>query len=191
MSSIQRHDNHHHYHRHPSNLRQDVDTHTTRAKRIAHAPTASTLARLAPRDSGTTPPTCACDSCCSIIQPHSRWSRCGAMGRAAACRTQEEGLSLAQEHACCQQGPQRSPGYVSAPLSSRLPQAFPHLLTVITALALFAPVWPIDLVHCQGCGRPKLHHHICGFCYGDISRRQKAAARQQTQSSPAAEAAEA
>ncbi|KDN52478.1 hypothetical protein K437DRAFT_220624, partial [Tilletiaria anomala UBC 951] len=32
----------------------------------------------------------------------------------------------------------------------------------------------VDLVHCQGCGRPKLAHHICGHCFKEINRWQKA-----------------
>ncbi|KAK0556369.1 hypothetical protein OC846_001192 [Tilletia horrida] len=35
----------------------------------------------------------------------------------------------------------------------------------------------VDIVHCPGCGRAKLHHHLCPHCYGDIDRRQKAELR--------------
>ncbi|PWN19567.1 hypothetical protein BCV69DRAFT_237307, partial [Microstroma glucosiphilum] len=31
----------------------------------------------------------------------------------------------------------------------------------------------VDFVHCQACGNPKLAHHICASCFGDIARRQK------------------
>ncbi|KAK0529948.1 hypothetical protein OC842_004088 [Tilletia horrida] len=36
----------------------------------------------------------------------------------------------------------------------------------------------VDIVHCPGCGRPKLGHHLCQHCYGDINRRQKAELRE-------------
>lgn len=36
-----------------------------------------------------------------------------------------------------------------------------------------------DLVHCPGCGTPKLYHHICPSCYSDIARRQKVAIAQE------------
>ncbi|CAO1634103.1 unnamed protein product [Sympodiomycopsis kandeliae] len=35
----------------------------------------------------------------------------------------------------------------------------------------------VDLVHCAGCGTPKLYHHICAVCYSDISKRQKMSGR--------------
>ncbi|KAI3623829.1 hypothetical protein CBS14141_003528 [Malassezia furfur] len=31
----------------------------------------------------------------------------------------------------------------------------------------------INLVHCPGCARPKLQHHICEHCYGEFSRNLK------------------
>ena len=30
-----------------------------------------------------------------------------------------------------------------------------------------------DLVHCSGCGKPKLHHHICSYCYFELNRARK------------------
>ncbi|PWN48090.1 hypothetical protein IE53DRAFT_297141, partial [Violaceomyces palustris] len=30
-----------------------------------------------------------------------------------------------------------------------------------------------DLVHCQGCGKPKLQHHLCQHCYSEMTREQK------------------
>ncbi|CAO1615302.1 unnamed protein product [Jaminaea pallidilutea] len=36
----------------------------------------------------------------------------------------------------------------------------------------------ISMVHCPGCGTPKMAHHICATCYGDIARRQKAELKQ-------------
>ncbi|PWN87661.1 hypothetical protein FA10DRAFT_255212 [Acaromyces ingoldii] len=38
-----------------------------------------------------------------------------------------------------------------------------------------------DLVHCASCGRPKLAHHICAVCYGEVSRIQKAVTKAQRQ----------
>ena len=32
-----------------------------------------------------------------------------------------------------------------------------------------------DFVHCPGCGRPKLQHHLCEHCYADMSRQLKRA----------------
>ena len=32
-----------------------------------------------------------------------------------------------------------------------------------------------NLVHCPGCGRPKLQHHLCEHCYADMSRQLKRA----------------
>lgn len=29
------------------------------------------------------------------------------------------------------------------------------------------------LVHCPGCGKPKLAHHLCEYCFGQINRWQK------------------
>ncbi|KAL9937864.1 hypothetical protein V8E36_003409 [Tilletia maclaganii] len=39
----------------------------------------------------------------------------------------------------------------------------------------------VDIVHCPGCGRAKLHHHLCEHCYSSINRRQKAELRDQAQ----------
>ena len=33
----------------------------------------------------------------------------------------------------------------------------------------------VDLVHCSACGKPKLHHHICAYCYYDLNRARKLA----------------
>jgi large subunit ribosomal protein L32 len=30
-----------------------------------------------------------------------------------------------------------------------------------------------DLVHCPGCGAPKLAHHLCGGCFSEVNRRLK------------------
>ncbi|CAD6933136.1 unnamed protein product [Tilletia controversa] len=43
----------------------------------------------------------------------------------------------------------------------------------------------VDIVHCPGCGRAKLHHHLCEHCYGQINRRQKAELRDQHLQGPA------
>ncbi|KAE8214564.1 hypothetical protein CF327_g2049 [Tilletia walkeri] len=43
----------------------------------------------------------------------------------------------------------------------------------------------VDIVHCPGCGRAKLHHHLCEHCYGNINRRQKAELRDQQSQQPA------
>ncbi|KOS13889.1 membrane protein [Malassezia pachydermatis] len=31
----------------------------------------------------------------------------------------------------------------------------------------------VNLVHCPGCGRPKLQHHLCENCFGDLTRGLK------------------
>ncbi|OBZ80043.1 putative 54S ribosomal protein L32, mitochondrial [Grifola frondosa] len=36
-----------------------------------------------------------------------------------------------------------------------------------------------NLVHCPGCGSPKLAHHLCSNCYSSLSRAWKAKARQE------------
>ncbi|TKY89486.1 hypothetical protein EX895_002017 [Sporisorium graminicola] len=36
----------------------------------------------------------------------------------------------------------------------------------------------VDMVHCSGCGKPKLHHHICAYCYFELNRARKVALRQ-------------
>ncbi|SJX64516.1 related to MRPL32-mitochondrial ribosomal protein of the large subunit [Sporisorium reilianum f. sp. reilianum] len=33
----------------------------------------------------------------------------------------------------------------------------------------------VDLVHCSACGKPKLHHHICAYCYFELNRARKVA----------------
>lgn len=35
-----------------------------------------------------------------------------------------------------------------------------------------------DLVHCPGCGSPKLAHHLCPVCYSSLSRGWKAVSKQ-------------
>ncbi|CAO1638083.1 unnamed protein product [Parajaminaea phylloscopi] len=39
----------------------------------------------------------------------------------------------------------------------------------------------VDFNHCPACGKPKLTHHICASCFGDIARRQKADIRAQAE----------
>lgn len=60
-------------------------------------------------------------------------------------------------------------------------------------LTLLTPpvVDPLDLVHCAGCGSPKLYHHICAVCYSDISKRQKMAADKSASGNELTEGAEA
>ncbi|CDS01603.1 related to MRPL32-mitochondrial ribosomal protein of the large subunit [Sporisorium scitamineum] len=36
----------------------------------------------------------------------------------------------------------------------------------------------VDLVHCSGCGKPKLQHHICAYCYFELNRARKVALKQ-------------
>ncbi|PKI82381.1 hypothetical protein MVES1_003350 [Malassezia vespertilionis] len=31
----------------------------------------------------------------------------------------------------------------------------------------------VNLVHCPACSRPKLQHHLCEHCYGDLARSLK------------------
>ncbi|OSX67610.1 hypothetical protein POSPLADRAFT_1129705 [Postia placenta MAD-698-R-SB12] len=35
-----------------------------------------------------------------------------------------------------------------------------------------------NLVHCPGCGSPKLAHHLCPSCYSDLNRTWKSKAKQ-------------
>ncbi|KDQ63715.1 hypothetical protein JAAARDRAFT_53903 [Jaapia argillacea MUCL 33604] len=36
----------------------------------------------------------------------------------------------------------------------------------------------MNLVHCPGCGTPKLAHHLCAFCYSKLTRGWKKEARE-------------
>lgn len=36
----------------------------------------------------------------------------------------------------------------------------------------------LDLVHCPGCGSPKLAHHLCPECYSSVNRSWKAKEKQ-------------
>ena len=36
----------------------------------------------------------------------------------------------------------------------------------------------LDIVHCPGCGSPKLAHHLCSNCYSSLSRGWKAKTKQ-------------
>ncbi|SOV05602.1 related to MRPL32 - mitochondrial ribosomal protein of the large subunit [Ustilago sp. UG-2017a] len=35
----------------------------------------------------------------------------------------------------------------------------------------------VDLVHCSACGKPKIQHHICAYCYAELNRARKVALR--------------
>lgn len=41
-----------------------------------------------------------------------------------------------------------------------------------------------DVVHCPGCGSPKMAHHICPNCYSSLNRAWKAKSRQGEEAIP-------
>lgn len=74
-----------------------------------------------------------------------------------ACCAQEEDVSFKKSHA---QREQRSQGQAKCVI---------HLLVIALSLICVSA----DIVHCPGCGSPKLAHNICPECYSSLRRAWK------------------